>query len=151
MIVVVDTNILGRIAEPGHSQYQLALDDTDALRKRGDLPSVIPQVLYEFWVVGTRPVGQNGLGLTAMQAESELVRIESMFPLLPETANVYLEWRRLVIAHQIVGKNAHDSRIVAAMAVHGLSHILTFNTGHFSRFPGVTALDPASVVSTSTP
>jgi len=74
-----------------------------------------------------------------------------MFPLLPETANVYLEWRRLVIAHQIVGKNAHDLRIVAAMIVHGLSQILTFNTGHFTRFPAVTALDPAAVVSPSTP
>lgn len=151
MNVVVDTNILGRIAEPGHPQYRLALDATDALRKRGDLPCVVPQVLYEFWVVATRPVAQNGLGLTAIQAESEMVRIENMFLLLPENAAVYQEWRRLVTAHQIVGKSAHDTRIVAAMTVHGISHILSFNTGHFARYPGITALDPAAVLSPPTP
>ena len=73
MNVVLDTNILGRMAEPGHLQYQVALDATDAVRRRGDIPCVIPQVLYEFWVIATRPVAQNGLGLTAVQARSELV------------------------------------------------------------------------------
>jgi predicted nucleic acid-binding protein len=142
MNVVLDTNILGRLAEPGHSHYQAALDATAALRKRGDIPCVIPQVLYEFWVVATRPVAQNGLGWTAAQAERELVRIESIFPLVLEGALVYSEWRRLVTTLQIVGKTAHDARIVAAMTVHGLSHILTFNTGDFARYPGITALDP---------
>jgi predicted nucleic acid-binding protein len=151
MNVVLDTNILGRMAELGNPQCQLALDATDALRKRGDIPCVIPQVLYEFWVVATRPLAQNGLGLTAIQAEGELVRIEGMFPLMPETAAVYAEWRRLVTTHHIIGKSAHDSRIIAAMTVHGLSHILTFNTADFARYPGITAFEPALVVSPPTP
>jgi hypothetical protein len=146
MNVVLDTNILGRMAEPAHPQYQIALDATDALRKRGDIPCVIPQTLYEFWVVATRPVTQNGLGLTAPQAQSELARIESLFPLLPESAAVYAEWRRLVTTHQITGKPAHDARIVASMMIHGVSHVLTFNTGDFSRYSGITALEPALVL-----
>jgi predicted nucleic acid-binding protein len=149
MNVVLDTNILGRMAEPGHPQCQLALDASDALRQRGDIPCVLPQVLYEFWVVATRPVAQNGLGMTAVQAESELARIEGIFPVLPETPAVFTEWRRLVTTNQIIGKSAHDARLVAAMAVHQISHILTFNTGHFARFPGITALDP--VVATKPP
>jgi hypothetical protein len=31
------------------------------------------------------------------------------------------------------------------MTVHGLTHILTFNMGHFARFSAITALDPAVV------
>jgi hypothetical protein len=125
MNIVIDTNILGRMAEPGRAQAQLALDATDALRKRGDVPCVLPQILYEFWVVATRPAAQNGLGLSAVQAEIELVRIEAMFPLLAETAAVFPEWRRLIRLHQVVGKNAHDCRIVAAMTIHGVTDLLT--------------------------
>ena len=35
----------------------------------------------------------------------------------------------------------------AAMSVHGLTHVFTFNTTDFARYPGVTALDPSMVAS----
>jgi hypothetical protein len=38
MNVLLDTNILGRIAEVGHAQHQVASDAVDALRRRGDTP-----------------------------------------------------------------------------------------------------------------
>jgi predicted nucleic acid-binding protein len=145
MNVLVDTNILGRLAQPEHPQYRLAVDATDALRKRGDVPCVVPQVLFELWVVATRPTGQNGLGLTAIQAADEVSRIESLFQLLPDSATIYTEWRRLVMFHQIVGKNAHDTRLVAAMLVHNVSHILTFNARDFTRYPEISLLDPAAL------
>jgi hypothetical protein len=63
----------------------------------------------------------------------------------PDTAAVYARWRQIVTTLQITGKTAHDARIVAAMSVHGVSQILTFNAGDFSRYPGIAALDPASV------
>jgi predicted nucleic acid-binding protein len=61
------------------------------------------------------------------------------------------EWERLVTLHHVTGKNAHDARLVAAMVVHGITHLLTFNTADFVRFPGVMALDPASVAASSPP
>jgi predicted nucleic acid-binding protein len=146
MNILVDTNVLGRMAEPGHPQCQLAQDAADALRRHGDFLYLVPQVLYELWVVSTRPVAQNGLGLTPNQAEAELSRVEGLFPLLADTVGIYAEWRSLVISHQVSGKNAHDARLVAAMTVHGLTHILTFNTGDFARYPAITALDPAVVL-----
>src|SRR5437660_7886673 len=113
MNVLVDTNILVRMAEPGHPQCQIAHDAADVLRRRGDLLYVVPQVFYEFWVVATRPLDQNGLGFTANQAEAELSRLEALFPQLSDTANIYQEWRRLVTTHQVTGKNAHDARLAA--------------------------------------
>ena len=34
----------------------------------------------------------------------------------------------------------HDTRLVAAMKVHGLSHILTFNVKDFKRFVDITVI-----------
>jgi hypothetical protein len=53
------------------------------------------------------------------------------------------EWRRLVVAHSVSGKKTHDARLVAAMSVHGVAHILTLNADDFTRFTGITVLDPA--------
>jgi predicted nucleic acid-binding protein len=65
---------------------------------------------------------------------------------LPESDDVYADWRRLVVAHGISGKKTHDARIVAAMLVHGLKHVLTFNVSDFARYPDIVVLDPLSPV-----
>jgi predicted nucleic acid-binding protein len=146
MNVLLDTNLLVRMAQPGTAPFQIAVDAVTALQLRGDTPCLVPQVLHEFWVVLTRPVAVNGLGLTASQADAELARVLGLFPLVfPDTAGIFPEWRRLVATHQVLGKNAHDARLVAAMSVHGLTHLLTFNPTHFARFPGITTLDLLSV------
>ncbi|MEK7832647.1 MAG: hypothetical protein AAB401_16260 [Acidobacteriota bacterium] len=44
-----------------------------------------------------------------------------------------------------MGKPAHDARIVAAMKVHGIAHLLTFNVGDFKRFPNITVVSPDEV------
>ena len=47
--------------------------------------------------------------------------------------------------HSVLGKQAHDTRLVALMEAHGLTHLLTFNAGDFARFPGVTCVEPADI------
>lgn len=151
MKVLVDTNIVSRLAQPPHPQHRVALAALDALKAGGAEMRVVPQVLYEFWTVCTRPERDNGLGLTTSQAHAEQVRALSLFTLLPDTAAVFTAWQRLVVQHDVKGKNAHDARLVAAMTVHGVTHILTFNTADFSRYPGITVVDPASFPAPSTP
>jgi len=145
MKVLLDTNILGRMVEVGHAQHQVVLDAIAALGIAGDTPCLVPQVLYELWAVATRPTTANGFGYTPNQAAAELVRLQALFSLLPDTPAILPEWQRLVVAHQVSGKNAHDARLVAAMIVHGLTHILTFNIQDFTRYPGITVLDPAAI------
>ncbi|HEV3255492.1 MAG TPA: type II toxin-antitoxin system VapC family toxin [Gemmataceae bacterium] len=151
MNILLDTNILARHAQPSHPQHTVAVTSTDALDNRGEQLCVVPQVLYEFWVVATRPASANGLGLSVAEAARELARLKGLFTFLPDSAGLYLDWERLVTLHQVTGKNAHDARLVAAMSVHGLTHLLTFNTADFARFPGVTALDPAAVAASAPP
>jgi predicted nucleic acid-binding protein len=147
MNIPLDANILTRMAQPGHAHHLVATDAVNALVLRGDTPCLFPQALYEFWVVATRPIALNGLAFTVNQAAAELSRLKGLFPLLQDSPAIYPEWERLVTVHQVVGKNAHDATIVAAMTIHGLTHLLTFNTNDFTRYPGITALDPAVVAS----
>jgi predicted nucleic acid-binding protein len=64
--------------------------------------------------------------------------------ILTENADVQPEWERLVAQLSVSGTRVHDARLVATMNVHHITRILTFNTGDFSRYPGLTAINPLS-------
>ena len=65
--------------------------------------------------------------MTVEQAAAELTRLKSLFNFLAETPAIYPVWEALVVQHRVSGKPAHDARLVAAMRVHGLTSILTFD------------------------
>jgi predicted nucleic acid-binding protein len=150
MRVLVDTNILTRSIEPGHAMYQPARDSVAFLRTRGDQLHVVPQILYEFWVVCTRPASANGLGKTPAETVIELAALKSLFGIIDDVPAILPEWERIVATFQVIGRNAHDARLVAAMRVHGASHILTFNDQDFRRFGGITILTPAALLAPPT-
>ncbi len=149
MSTLLDTNILTRSAQPGHPMYQTAVDAVDGLRQRGEILHVVPQNFYEFWVVATRPVGQNGLGLTPAQARAETDQLKKLFVVLDDTPAIFPEWERLVTSHAVSGRNAHDTRLVAAMLIHGLGQLLTFNAVDFQRFTSIAVLSPDQVLQAS--
>jgi len=62
---------------------------------------------------------------------------------------IYEEWKRLVVQHKVIGSKVHDTKLVAAMKVHGIAMILTFNTDDFSRYD-IEALHPSSIASQAT-
>ena len=98
--------------------------------------------------MATRPVLNNGLGLPVENVRALSERSESFFTLLLDTPLIYREWLRLVSAHGVCGVNAHDARLVAAMKVHGVSHLLTFNAADFRRYheTEVTVLTPVELL-----
>ena len=103
------------------------------------------QNLIEFWNVCTRPLERNGLGMTVEMTDAELTRLEGIFTVLPDSPAIYGQWRRLVRVHGVMGVKVHDARLVAAMLVHGVTHILTFNTDDFRRFSEITAVHPSEI------
>jgi predicted nucleic acid-binding protein len=145
MTFLIDTNVPLRMAEIGHAQRQAALDAVSTLTRRGHELVVVPQNLYEFWAACTRPKNVNGLGTTPAQAAAELATLRSLFRLVHDTPSVYAEWERLVLTSGVSGKQAHDARLAAAMIVHGVGHLLTFNAADFQRFPTITAYTPDAV------
>jgi predicted nucleic acid-binding protein len=112
---------------------------------------MVPQSVFEFWVVATRPIAVNGLGLSTAQAEAELMILDGFFPLLNDLPTLFAHWRALVRRYDCVGKPAHDARYVAALQAHGLTHLLTFNGHDFARYAGITVLDPPRVVAQPLP
>jgi predicted nucleic acid-binding protein len=142
----VDTNVLLRSIDEGHSAQAIAQNGLLALREHRETLTVFPQNLIEFWAVATRPNANNGLGWSIERAEEELRSLKSLFVVLPDTDAIFPEWQKLVVQYHVSGKQAHDARLVAAMNVHNLTQLLTFNTSDFKRFTGITAIDPPSLI-----
>lgn len=149
MLFLLDANILIYGANPASPFFAECKRATNALTLRGDSPCLVPQSLYEFWTVATRaPNPQSpfsGLGITPARAHAEILALKKMLPLLPDNPGILPVWERLVSQHAVTGKDAHDARYVAAMTVHKVTHLLTFNTKDFKRFTNITALAPSDI------
>ena len=145
MRILADTNILARLAQPSHHLHPIAQKSIESLLNREDDLCIVPQVIYEFWVVATRPASSNGLDMTAMQAQSEIAKAKEVFSLMLDERAIFEQWERLVRDHKVKGKSAHDARLVAAMHRHELTHILTFNPQDFARYPGINVLSPTQI------
>jgi len=145
MPFLLDTNILLRSVDSTHPMNPDAVNAIITLRNRGEQLYIVPQNLIEFWNVCTRQIQRNGLGRSATEAEAEINRLKQIFPLLLDTEAIYQEWERLVITYKVIGVNVHDARLVAAMIVHGLTNILTFNITDFARYSEITAVNPPSL------
>lgn len=145
-MILLDTNLLIRLANPKDVAYPAAVAAVNVLKAAGEQLRTVPQNLYEFWVAATRPAANNGLGFTTVACDAELTNLEALFPLLPDQPGLLAEWKTLVVAHDCKGKIAHDARLVAAMRTHGVTRLLTFNGADFARFPGITVLDPVAVI-----
>jgi hypothetical protein len=55
------------------------------------------------------------------------------------------EWERLFTTYRVFGKSTHDARLAAAMMVHGVGSLLTFNLPDFVRYPNISVINPATV------
>ncbi len=146
MRILVDTNILLRIAQPGSPHHHDALAALDVLDQAGHELCLVPQVVYEYWVSATRPVSVNGLEMSAEETRMSLNVLLPYYTFLDDIVGVFAEWLDLVTKHAVHGKVAHDARYVAAMKLHGVTHLLTYNVSDFSRYPHIVALSPKDIL-----
>jgi predicted nucleic acid-binding protein len=130
---LVDTNILLRLNKPDDRDYRIVRAAVDSLWEAANDLCYTSQNLSEFWNVCTRPYNRNGFGL------------ESHLTLLPDSGQVHDEWRRLIVLNCVSGVQVHDARLVAAMIVHGISHLVTFNAEDFRRYSGIVPVHPSQI------
>ncbi len=142
---LVDTNILLRLVDTEAAEYPLVAGALRSLLARQMAVHIVPQAIYEFWAVATRPLSVNGLGWDWRSVRAEVDVFQSNYALLPDVPGVYESWLELVSKHQVKGKQVHDARLVAAMRAHGLTHLLTLNTKDFERYSEITAIHPGKV------
>jgi len=107
---------------------------------------IVPQSLYEMWVVLTRPASDNGIGMQPTEVKAEMDRTRRFFRFLDDNSKIFPIWETLVTQYAIKGKPAHDARLVAAMVCHGIEQLLTFNRTDFTRFTQITILEPEKVI-----
>jgi predicted nucleic acid-binding protein len=148
MQVLVDTNVLVRIVEQQHVHHAVAVESLRNLSLAGHILHLVPQVHYEFWVVATRSIESNGLGMTSHEVAQELEKLsDPLFRFLRDERAIYNPWHELVCKYAVRGKQSHDARLVAAMIRHGLTHILTFNAQDFARFSEIAVIEPTAAIS----
>lgn len=142
-MTLADTNVLLRAIQPDNLSLRLlARSAIRSLLRRGESICVTPQNLIELWNVSTRPLDVNGLGLSLHDTERNLLRCESFFTVLSETPAIFVEWKRLVRSYGVSGLKVHDARLVAAMNVHAVKSILTFDVNDFKRYREISVVHP---------
>ncbi len=146
MRILVDTNVALRLGDKRHPMHSEALAAIEWLDANGHECVIVPQVLYEYWVVATRPSENNGLGMPAAKADAAISQWIEVFRLLLDERGVFSDWRDLVARNDVKGKNAHDARLVAAMQRHGLTDLFSFNKADFARFTAIKTYTPAEVL-----
>jgi len=147
MIYVCDTNILIRFAHRPDPQHLPALSAIRKLKEGGNknlYPSAnMCRILECLYATGfAERIRHYHSADPALSASDRRI-----FPLLPDNEKVHEKWRELVFDFGVSGKQVHDARITAAMLVHQVTHILTFNTSDFTRYSsmGVVTVDPKTV------
>src|SRR5437588_11298556 len=96
---LLDTNVLLRLYQPNSPEFSPIRRAVNSLHRRNAALYYLSQNLVEFWNVSTRPVAQNGYGLSPAETDEVARQIERAFILLPEVEAIHHEWRRLVIKY----------------------------------------------------
>ena len=138
----VDANVLiysTYPASPFHQAATKALRDT---QDQGIERTISTQVLREFYGFATRP-GEDGsipdLALTMQSIQS----FRRSFRVLDDDRYVSARLFDEVVYHTHVGgRQVHDANIVATMLTYGVTHLLTNNPGHFTRFADLITIIP---------
>jgi predicted nucleic acid-binding protein len=146
MRLLLDTNIIVRFSNLDDVQSPLVRSAIAQLLIRGDDLFLVPQSLYEFWSVTSRPStgNSNGIGWKTPEVRAELNKLQEQFLLLLDTPEVFDRWLDLVTRHEVSGRPSHDARLAAAMQVHGLDTLLTLNAPDFKRY-GLNVLSPVDL------
>ena len=134
MATLVDTCILLRAFDANYPDYRAirqtlrkALDDQERL-------VVTVQNIAEFWNAATRPLENNGQGLSAERAKRRVGIIERVCEVVSEDDVSYARWKRLVEDYAVTGVSVHDARLVSVMLRLEIKQILTLNERHFKRY-----------------
>ncbi len=143
MTYLADTNVLLRFLLRNDPTYLTVRRAVSLLKSRREALVTTPQNIAEFWNVCTRPAtARGGLGLSIEATDGRVRLLERHFRVLPDMPAIYPQWRTLVLAHNVSGVQVHDARMVAAMLIHGVTRLLSFNVREFSRYQTVTAITP---------
>ena len=138
--VFIDTNVLvyaSRPTAPEHAAARAALAGAEA---SDSAVWISPQDLREYLAVVTRTQATSP-PLPMATAIADVRCFQSSFEVADEGPAVLERLLGLLTAYPGAGKQVHDANLVAAMLVHGVRRLLTFNAADFQRFAGAIEIE----------
>ncbi len=137
----IDTNVLFRARIKSQNLHDEAKRLIDGQINVGAELWISRQIIREFLVHVTRPQSVSQ-PMSAIEVESEVNVLQSVFSIADETSAVTDQLIRLIKQYPTGGKQIHDANIVATMLVHGIDSLLTQNIDDMKRFEKVITLIP---------
>lgn len=139
--VLVDTNVLLEASDEGRRLHVQSLTVFQNSLKDGVDLFLCTQVIREYLVVATRPIENNGLGMTPATAIGNIRQFRTRSSCVAETlqaGELFLEW---AARFGTCGKKLHDLQILATASTAGIDVLLTANEQDFPK-PSPVAIFP---------
>jgi predicted nucleic acid-binding protein len=133
-MILLDTNIILRSKQSSSLHYKEVTEKLIGFVKSKETLIVCPQIIYEFYVVATHPEKNNGFGLSAENANNEIENILETYTFLDNGVGMFQLWMKLIKQYNIIGKKAHDTRLVAFMQSNNIEKLYTLNKPDFVKF-----------------
>jgi predicted nucleic acid-binding protein len=146
VLYLVDSNVLLYLVNQDSQEHAVVAQCLELLWERGNDLTYTSQNLAEFWNVCTRPADRNGFWPLLVETNKRALLVETRLRLAEDSVAVHREWRTLIVDLGVSGVQVHDARLVAAMRVHQIRTIITYNLRDFRRFAGVTAILPHDIL-----
>ena len=138
-MILLDTNILIYSKQASSAYHAGVTNKLLIFVATGKKLIVSPQILREFYVVATKPVNSNGLGMSENDAMTEVENIVSVYTFLNDKKDLFEHWKTIVKQYQVKGKNAHDANVFAFMKTYNIKEIFSINDKDFKRYqPDIT-------------
>ncbi len=136
-MILLDANILIHSRQPASPHYQAITQKLIEFTENNENLVICPQVLYEYYVVVTRPGAQNGYNISCDVATEQMNDFIDTYTFINDPPDLFIAWQAIISSYQTIGKTAHDARIVALMRVQAIERIYTMNPGDFSRYSDI--------------
>jgi len=139
--VFVDTNIwVARIIED-HVFHERAKNILSSLSEKEEFLCTSGQIIRE--LISVCSVGRFlSRPLTWEELQQEIDALFAQTVLLIENETTLQKLLELGSRYQVVGKQIHDTNIVATMLTHGVIRLVTFNSDDFKRFDEIEVIIP---------
>ncbi len=132
---MIDTNILGRLADVDSLQHAEVRTAVAQLHQQHHLLYFTPQIKREFLGIAERPKGSgaenNGLGLSKSKSISVLNSFKRNMKYLTEKTESD-RWFDILYNRFGGGRKVHDLYITASMLAYDIKTILTYNEKDFA-------------------
>jgi len=140
-LMFVDTNVWVARGVEDHIFHQRAHDKLNFLLEQEDLLCTSNQIIRELISVCSLGRGlSRPLTWDELRQQIEALLAQTIFLNESEAST-----RRLIdlgANYKVIGKQIHDTNIVATMLAHGITRLVTFNPNDFKRFSEIEIIIP---------